>query len=195
MGPYVHWTSCTFFKGVCFAERSLLHEDAVFEEPSSGGIRVNSTIMEDRSVNTAQSFETPSHRRSQSIPNQSIPTVPIETRQLNAPDASQTGQRSLGGQRHREQTDTLPLTIRSLSKVRIIQASCGNSHLLLLSGTGDCFAFGVGRSGQLGLGAERLFVKKPERVPKLSEIIQIAAGTHHSVALTAEVSAVSCVNI
>ena len=93
----------------------------------------------------------------------------------------------------REQTLTIPVTLTSLAHVNVTQIACGESHLLLLSKAGDIYAFGVGESGQLGLGVERLFVTKPERVPIPSPttttvVISIAAGHTHSVALDWKVS-------
>lgn len=46
--------------------------------------------------------------------------------------------------------ETLPLTITSLVDVKIVEAACGDTHLLLLSSMGAVYSLGVGRSGQLG---------------------------------------------
>lgn len=89
-------------------------------------------------------------------------------------------------QGQREQSETVPITISSLGRISIIEVVCGNTHLLLLSNSADVYAFGIGRSGQLGLGVERLFVTKPEKVPHLPHIKQIAAGANHSVALSSD---------
>lgn len=95
---------------------------------------------------------------------------------------------------YRQRSETIPVVISSLAKTTIRQAACGKTHLLLLTDVGHVFSFGVGRSGQLGLGVERLFVRKPERVTRLPETIQIAAGTNHSVALSGEVRIGASIN-
>jgi hypothetical protein len=91
--------------------------------------------------------------------------------------------------------ETVPIVITSLSTVTIAEAACGDSHLLLRSDTGDVYAFGVGSSGQLGLGEERLFVKRPEKIRELPHnICQVSAGARHSVALSSQVAKILCVS-
>lgn len=168
----------------------------MFEDPGSGGL--DSTVVVagedgDISLHTGlSSFE--SFRESQGVANPSASRnglVSSPTRQQTNMEfpIEQPAPRGVGQQQqeqHQQQL-TLPLTITSMAKIQIIEAACGDTHLLLLSGIGHVYAFGVGRSGQLGLGDERLFVKRPELIGKLTEVRQIAAGATHSVALTSEV--------
>lgn len=69
--------------------------------------------------------------------------------------------------------------------VSIIGIYSGTNHFFALSKEGDVFAWGLNNYGQLGLGdlKNRL---NPELVPSLSGIgvVELAAGTHHSLALT-----------
>ncbi|XP_055388519.1 probable E3 ubiquitin-protein ligase HERC4 [Condylostylus longicornis] len=179
-----------------WGKRSLIHEDAIFDDfggsPSDG-------MTIDRSVASgAVSFDsanaTSGHGSAFLQQQTEIPPSPIDvpTRSV-APSTIQSSPdhfRRLPAHqsRHRGQTETVPLTITSLSRTRITEVACGDTHLLLLSSAGDVYAFGVGRSGQLGLGEERLFVQKPEKVPQLGHVMQIATGASHSVALTYEVN-------
>lgn len=80
-----------------------------------------------------------------------------------------------------------PTRVPSLSAVRVRAAAAGNRHLLALSDTGVVYACGASCSGQLGLGDKELRASfRP--VPLLARefIACIAAGSAHSVALTAE---------
>lgn len=70
----------------------------------------------------------------------------------------------------------------------IISMICGSYHSFLLAGDGTVFAVGLNNFGQLGLGdfEDRLV---PEEIPVEAwqghKIIDLAAGEHHSMALSA----------
>ena len=87
----------------------------------------------------------------------------------------------------------VPEKIEGLEGVKIIQiatsgnlATLGNSttnfHVLALAENGDVYSFGGGDFGQLGLGT---FFRQhiPKKIPGLKNIIKIAAGAGHSLAL------------
>eukprot|EP00762_Andalucia_godoyi_P003710 ANDGO_08539.mRNA.1 Ultraviolet-B receptor UVR8 len=66
-----------------------------------------------------------------------------------------------------------------------VQVACGMAHTLALTASGDVYAWGWGRGGQLGLGSE-----DSVRAPKLIEALRgrriraVAAGVNFSVALS-----------
>ena len=67
---------------------------------------------------------------------------------------------------------------------RVSAVACGLHHTLLLSTSGQVFAFGSNSHGQLGVGdlAPR---GAPAPVPRIGEkVVRVAAGSYHSVALT-----------
>jgi regulator of chromosome condensation len=72
-----------------------------------------------------------------------------------------------------------------LSKIKIVQVSCGNDHVLALSSTGEVWVWGNGSSRQLGrriIERRKLNGLEPERLG-LRRIIHVNAGKHHSFAL------------
>lgn len=66
---------------------------------------------------------------------------------------------------------------------RTLQA--GHYHTLALSDTGRVWAFGSNATGQLGLGGEAAAEPEPRLVKGLEQVVAIAAGAEHSLALTA----------
>jgi regulator of chromosome condensation len=76
---------------------------------------------------------------------------------------------------------------RKKGGVHIEKIYSGTNHFFALSKEGDVYAWGLNNYGQLGLGdlKNRL---KPELVPLLAGIgvVELAGGTHHSLALTKE---------
>ena len=46
----------------------------------------------------------------------------------------------------------LTLTLTLTLTVRVQQLACGDDHIVFISSKGDLFAWGMGASGQLGLG-------------------------------------------
>jgi alpha-tubulin suppressor-like RCC1 family protein/tetratricopeptide (TPR) repeat protein len=63
---------------------------------------------------------------------------------------------------------------------------CGFYHTLILSEKGEVYACGLGRNMQLGMGLDTNSLKTPTIIPALrgSRIVDIAAGTEHSLALS-----------
>ena len=72
----------------------------------------------------------------------------------------------------------------------IKQISAGSNHVLAVSNTGMCFAWGDNEFGQLGLGnilsTRDNFVAKPTLLKNLldKKILMTAAGRNHSLFLT-----------
>jgi alpha-tubulin suppressor-like RCC1 family protein len=76
-----------------------------------------------------------------------------------------------------------PSVVFDLSGEECIQVAVGASHCLAAAQGGDCFVWGDGICGQLGLGH---FNNHPTIAinNSFSGIIQVAAGSNHSLALT-----------
>jgi alpha-tubulin suppressor-like RCC1 family protein len=64
---------------------------------------------------------------------------------------------------------------------RVSRVACGQSHILLLTLSGDVYAMGSGTMGALGHGA-RAHCRKPRLVLRGKEIREVAAGRYHSMA-------------
>jgi regulator of chromosome condensation len=78
-----------------------------------------------------------------------------------------------------------PVALPRLSKIKIVQVSCGNDHVLALSSTGEVWVWGNGSSRQLGrriIERRKLNGLEPERLG-LRRITHVNAGKHHSFAL------------
>lgn len=183
--------------GLFFVERVLSHEDASYDDPMGGGLIEGSPYRNDnveaptfpsKPSLDANVYGAAASSKSQ-VPAQASDFDGVEFAQEPRPLTQLSAQDRLSGEQYPGQhRETLPLTISSLVDVKIVEATCGDTHLLLLSNMGELYALGVGRSGQLGLGEERLFVKKPVKVFQLPEPVkQIAAGAAHSVALSEKV--------
>lgn len=81
----------------------------------------------------------------------------------------------------------LPMRVEALADVIVSQVACGGLHTAVLTVEGECYTFGLGKDGRLGLGGDehRLL---PSLVAELSDyrIVQVACGGHHTAALTDE---------
>eukprot|EP01127_Copromyxa_protea_P024380 TRINITY_DN956_c0_g1_i1.p1 TRINITY_DN956_c0_g1~~TRINITY_DN956_c0_g1_i1.p1 ORF type:complete len:529 (-),score=116.20 TRINITY_DN956_c0_g1_i1:17-1603(-) len=82
-----------------------------------------------------------------------------------------------------------PQLVKSLHNagVKVVDLACGSQHVIVLSSTGRLYSFGLGVFGQLGHG--ELFNETfPKLIQSVSDIniIQIACGSHHSLALSDE---------
>jgi alpha-tubulin suppressor-like RCC1 family protein len=87
----------------------------------------------------------------------------------------QIGQGTLGGMFY------TPVTVQSLSGVK--QISAGNIHTLALLNNGTVKAWGSNDNGQIGKGSFGYSQGTPVIVDGLSNVKQVAAGYHHSLAL------------
>lgn len=73
--------------------------------------------------------------------------------------------------------------------VRIVAASAGRDHTLLLDGGGGVWAFGLNESGQCGDGNVARYCTTPTRVldlppPSTDPVVSLSAGENHSVVVT-----------
>jgi alpha-tubulin suppressor-like RCC1 family protein len=72
-----------------------------------------------------------------------------------------------------------------LAEKRVVATSAGSKHILALADTGEVFAFGSNKWGQLGLGAGSAEeVAQPTVVQALTgvRVVAVSAGEFHSAA-------------
>lgn len=65
----------------------------------------------------------------------------------------------------------------------VVQVSCGLHHTVVLTLSGEVYAFGSNQFGQLGTG-DMQPVSGPVRVSVTGNVCQVAAGSNHTVLLT-----------
>eukprot|EP00004_Rigifila_ramosa_P024507 TRINITY_DN7127_c0_g1_i1.p1 TRINITY_DN7127_c0_g1~~TRINITY_DN7127_c0_g1_i1.p1 ORF type:complete len:938 (+),score=202.27 TRINITY_DN7127_c0_g1_i1:1762-4575(+) len=98
------------------------------------------------------------------------------------------GELGLGESARSEEVIAVPRLVASLERVRVVAIACGAQHSIALSDLGTVFSWGRGQHGQLGLGEAGAanIVHTPQRVEalRLKAVVQVAAGYHHSLALT-----------
>ena len=79
----------------------------------------------------------------------------------------------------------LPKLVEAMRGKKVVQVSAGRLHSLVLTESGEVYSFGDGFQGQLGHGDN-----KRQTLPKLIEamrgkkVVQVSAGTYHSLVLT-----------
>lgn len=96
----------------------------------------------------------------------------------------------LGTGSRRNAADFQP--VRALDEFAIARVACGQQHSLACARldpldpdkSGACFSWGLGVLGQLGSGINIAWLPMPVRVG--APVVSIAAGSHHSVAVTQE---------
>lgn len=76
--------------------------------------------------------------------------------------------------------------VDGLEAHNIIQIACGAQHTLAQNEWGEVFAWGSNSHGQLGLNVEEPMISIPKMVKSLAtkQVVQIACGRSHSMALT-----------
>eukprot|EP00249_Psilotum_nudum_P009285 c21833_g1_i3 orf=289-1521(+) len=77
-----------------------------------------------------------------------------------------------------------PRLCNSLQDRDLVAVSCGGAHTLFLTATGQVFATGLNDCGQLGISLETPYVTEPREVAGLPVCAHIAAGYHHSAAIS-----------
>ncbi|PAV87903.1 hypothetical protein WR25_03684 isoform B [Diploscapter pachys] len=78
-----------------------------------------------------------------------------------------------------------PCLLASVSRMKVVEAACGNSHTILLTNDGRLFAFGSNFQGQIGCGSKVERHLTPIAVSELmgSHVTRIAVGGNHSIAV------------
>ena len=67
--------------------------------------------------------------------------------------------------------------------MKAVDVSCGDSFSIVLDESGNCWAFGKGSHGRLGLGSDEN-IEEPVKIEELTNILQISAGCRHASAIT-----------
>merc|ERR1712070_1201884 len=69
---------------------------------------------------------------------------------------------------------------------RVADVSCGGMHTTILDDFGEVYTMGLNDHGQLGLGFDQATCFLPKRVENLENIVTIASGWKHTLALAAD---------
>lgn len=85
------------------------------------------------------------------------------------------------GQNGQTTQETAPVLVSGLSN--IVMVAAGANHSLALTANGEVYGWGRNTSGQLGNGQSRHINPTPEKIDRLTGILDIAAGDNHTVAL------------
>ncbi len=102
-----------------------------------------------------------------------------------------SGQLGCGNLPAQHDVPTAVLQTNGLSGRTVIAIAAGNSHSLALTSDGQVFGWGSNASGQLGRSDTSLNLNAPIHLSQLGaladkQVVAIAAGAHHSLALTAD---------
>ena len=84
------------------------------------------------------------------------------------------------------QHQLLPKKIEDFAGQRVVAVSAGGAHSLALTADGAVWSWGYGADGRLGHGdqQDQLLPKKIEVLAQ--RVVAVSAGSHHSLALTAD---------
>ncbi|XP_030058993.1 putative E3 ubiquitin-protein ligase HERC4 isoform X2 [Microcaecilia unicolor] len=90
------------------------------------------------------------------------------------------------GQLGHEKGRKKPEHVGALDAQNIVAVSCGEAHTLALNDKGQVFSWGLATDGQLGLPGSEDCIRVPRNIRGLSyvQIVQVACGSHHSLALS-----------
>jgi alpha-tubulin suppressor-like RCC1 family protein len=89
-----------------------------------------------------------------------------------------------------------PTPVRTVPMPTVTGVAAGQVHVLVVTADGEVFTWGNGQAGQLGIGSmptihftsgvrdTTYYLPFPSRVPMLSQVIAVAAGSKHSLAVT-----------
>jgi len=92
------------------------------------------------------------------------------------------------GQLGHEKSQRVPEQVSALETQSVVGAVCGGDHNLVITDKGQVFSWGKDDKGQCGRGGNDEQFKPTPRILKSFKtvIVSVAAGSHHSLALTQE---------
>ncbi|GFO01566.1 X-linked retinitis pigmentosa GTPase regulator-like, partial [Plakobranchus ocellatus] len=70
--------------------------------------------------------------------------------------------------------------------------ACGSTHTVALTESGDCYVFGDGESGQLGLGTDVLATTKPTRLDLPFKVAQVSCGQNFTALISEKGQLYTC---
>ncbi|KAE8590850.1 hypothetical protein XENTR_v10018230 [Xenopus tropicalis] len=90
------------------------------------------------------------------------------------------------GQLGHDKSRRKPEQVGALDAQIIVAVSCGEAHTLALNDKGQVFSWGHAVYGQIGLSTAEEYIRVPRNIKSLSDvqIVQVACGHHHSLALS-----------
>ncbi|OCT70081.1 probable E3 ubiquitin-protein ligase HERC4 isoform X2 [Xenopus laevis] len=92
------------------------------------------------------------------------------------------------GQLGHDKSRKKPEQVGALDAQIIVAVSCGEAHTLALNDKGQVFSWGHAAHGQIGVSIAEDYIRVPRNIKSLSDIqiVQVACGHHHSLALSKE---------
>ncbi|KNE67136.1 hypothetical protein AMAG_12209 [Allomyces macrogynus ATCC 38327] len=66
---------------------------------------------------------------------------------------------------------------------RVVRVACGLRHTATITAAGDLYMWGANRHGQCGTGTTSTVQATPYRVPTGARVVDVACGSHHTIAL------------
>ena len=78
----------------------------------------------------------------------------------------------------------LPTKVEALAGERVVKITCGKNFTVALTVTGNVYAWGNNDLGQLGISKADRCTELPTRLSTVAEVVDIAAGDLHVLALT-----------
>lgn len=79
-----------------------------------------------------------------------------------------------------------PKKVEDLSNTKIIKVACGRNFVVALDEKGNLYSWGNNDNGQLGVSATDKFKEKPQKIKVLRNVVDIAAGDFHVVAVNSK---------
>lgn len=77
-----------------------------------------------------------------------------------------------------------PKQVEALAGARVVEISCGRDSTLARTEDGKLYVFGANDYGQVGVGKNKRYQRSPALLRRIPEVVQVAAGGFHAVALT-----------
>mmetsp|Transcript_8694 Transcript_8694/g.8704 ORF Transcript_8694/g.8704 Transcript_8694/m.8704 type:complete len:417 (+) Transcript_8694:19-1269(+) len=78
----------------------------------------------------------------------------------------------------------LPRKVQGLEGKKIVKLACGRNFCIVLDNEGKLYSWGNNEYGQLGLSQTDRFRATPQQIKVLSNVVEIATGDFHVMALT-----------
>ena len=94
------------------------------------------------------------------------------------------GDNTAGQLGQRGEDESYPTLVNTLSGIRIVQISCGTTHMGALDGNGNVYLWGSEQYGKLGNGGSKDIQRLPVLIPGINNIKQIICSTNSTLLLS-----------